>query len=29
MQQWDQALLARGDAFLALLNQSCPQETAR
>ena len=29
MQQWDEALLARADAFLARLNNPCPQETAR
>jgi len=29
MQQWDQALLARTDAFLARLNTPCPQESAR
>ncbi len=28
MQQWDQALLARLDAFVARLNKPCPQETA-
>lgn len=28
MQQWDQALLARLDAFLARLNKPCPQEAA-
>ncbi len=29
MPRWDQALLARADAFLAQLNNPCPQETAR
>lgn len=29
MQQWDQALLARADAFLAQLNTPCRQETAQ
>lgn len=28
LQQWDQALLARTDAFLARLNKPCPQEAA-